>query len=257
MISNHRSIAFLIALCSLASTAQAADLAVRSAPSAVAPTAAFDWQRCYLGLHAGYRYGNSDNDFGAVAFGDQPSGSPVDFSSARPGGLVGAQGGCNLQPSGSLVFGIEGEISGASGRSHSVHNIYHIIDPFALNVADPWSADLALRVGMPVDRALIYLKGGLAYSHFDYTWGQVGVGDTSVTDHKDRFGGIVGAGVEYAISQNVSLKLEYDHFDYGKAAFSSPNFQLGRTYHARETNDVVKIGINYLLDGKGPVVAKY
>src|SRR2546423_14937341 len=104
----------LVAL-SAAGSVGAADLPVKAAPP-VAAAAAFNWSRCYVGVHGGYGWGHNTNDFGqAVASGPTESfeGFPPEFGPFdhnTRGWLFGGQAGCNWQFASSWLVGFEGEL---------------------------------------------------------------------------------------------------------------------------------------------------
>jgi opacity protein-like surface antigen len=59
-----------------------------------------------------------------------------------------------------------------------------------------------------------------------------------------------GVGVEYALHGNLSVKLEYDHMDFGRdrerlACIPGTGCGAGFEYDVRQTVDLVKVGINY------------
>ena len=72
---------------------------------------------------------------------------------------------------------------------------------------------------------LLYGTGGLAYGNpalFSMT------GDS-------RLGWVAGAGVEYALSKNMSLRLEYLHSDLGASTNAADHL----------TDNVIRLGINF------------
>ena len=60
-----------------------------------------------------------------------------------------------------------------------------------------------------------------------------------------RIGWTVGAGVEAALSNNWSWKIEYLHMDYG--TFNLALVALGsiNSQNVKLTDDIVRVGINY------------
>ncbi len=72
------------------------------------------------------------------------------------------------------------------------------------------------------DRALVYGKIGGAWAEEDWnSSGSVTVGGVSATasgsNSFDRYGWMVGAGVEYAVTNNLTIKAEYNLLDFGTA----------------------------------------
>jgi outer membrane immunogenic protein len=232
-----------------ANGASAADLPVKTPLYAKAPVIAptFNWERCYVGGHIGYGWGKSTNDFGPVYF--VPT---SDFNVTTSGWVGGIQAGCNWKVAKTLIVGVEGELW-LSGLTGSRRVTFGLLDIAAVDFTSKnrWDADLALRVGMPFDKALIYLKGGLAYGNFAYNWVQAGNPFAATTG---KWGWLVGVGAEYAFAHNWSVKIEYNHIDYGTSSVIDPAWSA-LAFSTRETKDIVKVGVNYLFGG--PVVAKY
>jgi outer membrane immunogenic protein len=170
-----------VALFGFAGAASAADLPMRAAPPApiIAAAPLFTWTGFYVGVNAGY--GWSNDDFDAVDFADDED----------DGGFVGgAQVGYNYQI-GSFVVGLEGDIQYADfGRSGAFNFVDEDGDVFAGEFdRSDWFGTVRARAGVAFDRALIYATGGFAFAD-------------------DANGWTVGGGVEYAFTNNLSLKVE-------------------------------------------------
>ena len=83
------------------------------------------------------------------------------------------------------------------------------------------------------------------------------------SDKKTVTGWTAGAGAEYAIASNWTVRAEYLHIDLGGQTVrlvspsppSSPNVFLNYSYN-HEVVDIVRLGVNYKFGG-GAVVAKY
>ena len=90
-----------------------------------------------------------------------------------------------------------------------------------------WLGTTRGRVGFvatPDNRLMIYATGGVAYgggssnfSAFDATTGSFWTGSPSST----RVGWTIGGGVEYAITNNITIKGEYLYADLGSTSFTS------------------------------------
>ena len=90
-----------------------------------------------------------------------------------------------------------------------------------------WLGTTRGRVGFvatPDNRLMIYATGGVAYgggnsqfSVFDHTTGSFFSGNPSST----RVGWTIGGGVEYAITNNITIKGEYLYADLGSSNFTS------------------------------------
>ena len=196
-----------------------------------APAAAsFSWTGCYAGVHGG---GGWMRD----SFISDASGS------SGGGGFAGGQLGCNVQ-AGVIVWGIEGEAAW-SGLTD------HLNRGFAVDVTthNRWSADIAARAGLAVDRTLVYGKAGVAAGHFAFS---ADLAPDVENGSATLAGLLLGAGVEYALTQNWSVKLEYNHVDYfGRNVAFIDSFSGPFTVTEAATTDVVKLGVNYRF-GNGP-----
>jgi len=169
------------------SAASAADLPSRFAAPApvIAAVPAFTWTGFYVGVNAGYGWNTNDDD---VVIGG------VVFEGDDEGGFVGgAQVGYNHQV-GSFVFGAEADIQYADiGGDNDFGGVLDDDD------SDSWFGTVRARAGVAFDRALIYATGGLAY-------GEVNNGFNSSDDVS--VGWTIGAGVEYAFTNNLTAKVE-------------------------------------------------
>jgi outer membrane immunogenic protein len=86
-----------------------------------------------------------------------------------------------------------------------------------------------------------------------------------VTDN--RFGGTLGAGIEYAFLPGWSVKLEYDYYDFGKHSMVMPiagsvalganttPFSVTAPINVNEQIHTIRIGVNYNFNS--PAVARY
>ena len=75
------------------------------------------------------------------------------------------------------------------------------------------------RVGYAMDRTLIYAHGGIAFGRTKQTLTVSGVG--SFGGAKTKTGYTIGAGVEYAVNDTVSVQGEYSYTDLGTHTYLS------------------------------------
>jgi len=195
-----------VALIGLTVTAAAADLPSRKAPAMMAPVPVFTWTGFYIGVNAGYGWGNDDNrGFDVVNRGNDD------------GGFVGgAQLGYNYQM-GMFVLGAETDLQYADlGGNFTVNGVRYGSD-------NEWFGTTRVRAGIAVDRFMVYATGGVAYGDSNFGW-------------------TAGGGVEYAFTDNLTAKVEGlyvnldgDNRDYLDLRVGNGNTEFG----------VVRAGLNY------------
>lgn len=212
--------------------ASAADVPTYDAPAAVAaPTPSFTWTGPYVGLQAGYNWFESDNRVN----GFSPSTSP-------DGPSVGAFAGYNYQFDNSpLVIGVETDLNygGADARRHTA-GFTGLSDTRIRNESD-FNGAVRGRIGYAFDRFLVYGAGGLAYSDREVKARAEGAGGVSGSDDTIAVGWTVGGGVEAAISDNVTARVEYRYSDYGTDSFSV----AGSRVKSDLTENRVMLGVGY------------
>jgi outer membrane immunogenic protein len=240
----------MIGMVAMSGSAMAADLAARpykAPPPMLAPI--YDWTGFYIGANGGW--GRSHNCWdivpvGAVAIAD----GCID----RDGGVLGGQAGYRWQ-AGQFVFGLEAQGDWADISSSHVS----VINPlFTTGVKMDAIGLFTGQIGYAWNSALLYMKGGAAVtrSRFDInTLAGVNVASASAT----RWGGTVGAGIEYGFASNWSVGFEYDHLFMGDTdnSFSVVNpLVAGALNRIHQDVDMVTIRINYRFGG-APLVARY
>lgn len=214
-----------------ASGAQAADLPRRAAPPApiyVAPI--FTWTGFYVGAQIGGGWGR--NEFAGLTY--------------NPNGVVGGlHAGYNMQ-FGAIVAGVEGDIEATSLKGSTT------IGFVSLKTTAPWQGSLRARLGFGFDRALIYATGGVAFAQLK---NEIFIPPFALSNQSTRTGWTLGAGVEYALSPNWSIRAEYRYTDYGR--YTSSFFPFGSA-QTRFKENAARVGLSYRFGGyAAPVVAKY
>jgi outer membrane immunogenic protein len=201
---------------------------VYKAPAYYAPLPVFSWTGFYIGVNGGYGWSKFE---GTGTFGS-------DTVNAK-GWLAGGTIGYNYQI-GSFVIGAEGDFDWA--------DVKYDTPLFAgtLTLKNDYYATAAARFGYAFDRILLFGKVGGAWTRDKYD-GNDGTGGT-VTATSNRSGWMVGGGVEYAVWQNISAKLEYDYLSFNGV---TPSFTTGGGLSVVGTSSVslktqiVKAGLNY------------
>jgi outer membrane immunogenic protein len=236
--------------------ASAADLAPRyyKAPPPMM-AAIYDWSGFYVGANGGW--GTSHNCWTRTATAGVAIAAVSEGCHDSSGGTVGGQVGDRWQAN-NWVFGLEAQGNWADFRGSNASLLFGgiatnrtKIDAFGLFTG---------QVGYAWNNALFYVKGGAAITDNRYE-GLATVGGF-VTDRASdaRWGGTVGAGVEYGFAPNWSAALEYDHMFMGKnnygfnSVFPAAGFGT-RSEDIKQDVDLVTVRVNYRFGG--PIVARY
>jgi outer membrane immunogenic protein len=258
-------------------SAYAADMALKAPLMAPAPI--WTWTGFYIGGNIGYGFGRTATDATANLAGIPPI---VAIDTRPMDGIVGGgQIGWNLQVS-SWVIGVESDFQGAGQHLATTINtpFFAVVGPFVgvgnqIQSRDErldWFGTVRGRIGYAAENVLFYGTGGLAYGHLSYSGSDsfpftiVGLGLSaaptgSFNAGTNKLGWTVGGGVEGAIMRsNWSWKVEYLHMDLGRTNYAFVATGLGAaavpvTGNARFTDDIVRVGLNYRLNG--PVVARF
>ena len=209
-----------------AAAAEAADLPrMRGLPPPRAPSYVpfFSWTGLYVGINAGYAFGDSrwTDTVTTVTTGD------FDVNGAMVGGTLGY----NLQ-FGSAVFGIEGDFDWSGVKGSSTTNC-----PLGCETRNTWFGTARGRIGYAFDRFLPYFTGGAAFG--DIKQEAVGFGSST----SSQFGWVLGGGIEYAFLSSWSAKLEYLYADMGTA--QCPATTCGTPADATLKLNIVRAGLNY------------
>jgi len=250
------------ALSLVASSVYAADAVAVEDVAAIAPTT-FSWTGGYVGINAGYAGGKFKNDISGylVPIPDgarliRPTGLAGIWDLTANGFVGGVQAGYNWQLSNGFVLGAEADFQGSTLKSKETgsegNNFFTANSEFTTKVQ--WWSTVRARLGYtPVERLLVYGTGGLAYGkiktsynyNFEYLDDDIS-SNPSFSTSKTRAGWTVGAGAEYAITSNWTLKSEYLYTDLGTAKMSA----LMRPFGEGDINSEVKfhtvrVGLNY------------
>jgi outer membrane immunogenic protein len=249
--------AVLAACFGVSGVAQAADLGY---PGSLKDTPYWSpadlWTGWYVGGHIGGAWGDVDVTDNYDYYGDPTTKSKFNTSGLLSGGQIGY----NFK-SGRIVYGLEADLGYLSLSGSKAATLLDYDDSkchgsntteCSLNARYSSSGglygDITARLGYtPTDNTLFYLKGGPV------------------------LGWTIGAGVEYAVTPSLSIKAEYQHFDFGSTSFSHngdykfhPDIQdqcvapdphwCSRLRGNADVDlgvDAVTIGLNYRLNGTG------
>ena len=194
----------------LAGAGSAADLPRREAPPPPPIPPAFTWTGFYIGANAGAGFRGGSSTYGDATYGT------VTGSKSGDGFVGGGQIGYIHQftPGSGWVLGAEADLQGTTFGRRGDGTIgttpYYGVSPSL-----DWFGTVRGRVGYAFDRWLVYGTGGFAYgggsaspyaSAYPYT-----LPDTT------RLGYAVGGGLEYALTEKLSVKVEGLYVDLGRS----------------------------------------
>jgi outer membrane immunogenic protein len=257
--------------------AQAADLPTRKeAPAPVFVPPPFTWTGFYVGLNAGAIFTSGSRSAtiydpnAAVDGGFLNADFPGGLGNGQTGFLGGGQAGYNWQ-TGAFVLGVETDFQGSTvSKSFSSVGapfagpgvpVGLLGDNLTVNgkASLDWLGTTRGRVGFvvtPDNRLMIYATGGVAYgggssnfSVFDATTGSYWNGSPS----SSRVGWTVGGGVEYALTNNWTIRGEYLYADLGSSNFTSVGNAAAATFfpgvyasgHIDYRASIVRAAVNY------------
>jgi outer membrane immunogenic protein len=221
----RRLLLSLIIADAIAGPGSAADLPV--AVEAAAPTATpFSWSGTYVGLNVGGAGGSFNFDPSTM---NNITGNAIDGGSTRLtdyGAIGGLQTGHNWQ-FGSWVLGIEHQIQFSNLKQTLI-----IASPVgALRPGDSFTDKIdslnatRAKVGWAWDRVLLFTTAGLetGFTNGSASYVARPGGSPALTfsdNNTFHVGYTVGGGLDYALTDKVSVGVEYRYFDLGKQTYN-------------------------------------
>jgi len=187
------------------------------------PAGPYDWSGFHFGPHLGYGEADTGGIYGGDRMTDPPSGdpthpAPINLDFENKGFLAGGQAGFDWQ-SGHIVYGVEGDVSAADWDDRLTDFQTHgAIDPQTIFLNLNLLATARGRIGWADNDRLYYLTGGLGFlqGEFRDRGGHArdvtedGIGDFTSPASRDvlAVGGVVGAGIEWGVTPDLSVKAE-------------------------------------------------
>ena len=218
---NRFAIALLagVAGVSVMSSAFAADLIISEpAPAVGIVSTTGNWDGVFIGAFAGAGWGtvtDQTNYFG----------NGIDAETDLTGWQLGVNAGANFTVSEAIFAGIVGDIAWTDlGGDLAAGGSYEV----------DWTGSVRGRLGFDGGAFLPYVTAGAAFANATLS---DGVND----DTQTHIGWTVGAGVEFAVADNVSLDLLYRYTDYG-----SKDYDLGGGPGSFGlTSNAITAGVNF------------
>ncbi|MEN5247418.1 outer membrane protein [Brucella pseudintermedia] len=211
------------------SSAFAADAIMSQEP---VPFAApmFSWGGAYIGGEIGWGWGRDKLD------GD--GGSYAEF---KPNGFLGGiYAGYNFDLGNSVILGIDANFDyNDLKESQDYWSDDTLPVRTSLESKLEWSGAVRARAGYAIDRFMPYIAGGVAFGQVKNS---ITIGDgSSYSDSQTLTGWTAGAGIDYAATDNITLRLEYRYTDFGNKDFDFGDVSTRGSY---KTNDI-RLGIAY------------
>jgi len=231
---------------------------------------AINWTGFYVGGFGGALLGTADWNY------------VIGEANPRVGGtLWGGDIGYNYQ-SGWWVFGVEADLGwtnlnggrGCSDLNTVAPGVSSPMWQMTCNASANWLATATARIGYAWERALLYVKGGGAWTNEQVSAtcnlgpiNQINAANglqllcrnpangfsNGFAASTNLAGWTVGYGTEFALTRNWSAKAEYDYVSFGNVGVTANDgSRLNLGMHFSQ----VKVGVNYRFD-MGPVIAKY
>lgn len=201
--------------------------------------AAYDWTGFYLGAHGGYGWAESGVSYTDLVDTDD------DFSVnlESDGFVVGGQLGFNWQWE-SLVLGIEGDASFADLNGDDdfdnglgeIGNVENDVDMLA---------SIRGRAGFAFDRFMPFITAGYGYADGEVSGNVTGDMSGSFSEDQSYDGWVYGFGMEFAVTENVSLRAEYLRYDLDNDDLFFDNDSGDGTVESDLEVDVIRAAVNF------------
>ncbi len=256
-------------LVSMTVVAAAADLPSTKGPPVYVPAPpVFSWTGLYLGAQVGAAWNSGGFDDSAdpnIEIQSVPY-----FHTNDTGVIAGGHIGYNYQIS-QFVLGVEGSFSYIG--IDRTDEVAASDSTGYFSTRQNWIGTIGARIGYAFDRVLIYADGGAAFTRYNISesnnWDAFNYSSDYAGGHT-RVGWTVGGGIEYALTDNWIVGVDYKYYDFGSRNLSSgyftppydgqpagPGFDVFRVH---ESENSVTARVSYKFDFLAPpvqVVAKY
>lgn len=245
----ERTKKFLATLC-LFATCLGGFASQGAAQSTIRPRGS-DWSGLYIGVQAGY-------GLGTVEVLEDPDGAPVyngagntwDYDTT--GFLGGVHAGLNWE-SNALILGIEVSGGYLALEGDAADPASTLLDTIAIT-GDGFYADVTGKIGFAPYRTLFYIKGGLAIADLNLSvednCDSGGCGTTLITavDDGTQEGWTMGAGIGYVFASGMSLRLEYNWYDFSDVVVTGVSSDLDtHIWYHDASFQTVTVGLSYFF----------
>ncbi|MGQ3672109.1 outer membrane protein [Xanthobacter sp. TB0136] len=228
-----RAILGVSALALLAGTASAADLAYRypvKAQAEIIPVQTFTWTGFYIGGNVGWAWASNSLDYQMFA------GPLVSYQMGNSNGFIGGfQAGYNYQFVNNVVAGVEADFEFTDIKNKGNILFNGPLNGSSVSQKVDYFGTIRGRLGYAMDRFMPYITGGAA-------WAKMGHSDGWIDQSDTKWGWTIGAGMEYALTNNWTVKGEYLYASFNDHKTTTLN---GSTLKSGVDLNVLKAGVNY------------
>ena len=202
----------------------------------------YNWSGLYLGGNGGYSWNDSGTSF-------VTSNGLTGGSGNLAGWVFGGQIGYNWQI-GAFVVGLEGDLQWSGERSSTTAICSGCTASTTINTSENIDAfaTLRARAGIAFDSVLVYGTAGGAWADASANVNVAGA-SSGLNLSSSKVGWTAGGGVEVALLNNWTAKLEYLYIDTGSISGTAaiPSTLGGGTIteSAAIRDSIIRIGFNY------------
>jgi outer membrane immunogenic protein len=222
-----------------ATSARAADVVAPQEPAPPEPVAAqgFSWTGAYLGGQVGYGWAKSK--FWSAY-------DALDDADLKPKGFLGGVfAGYNWQAGNDFVVGVDGDFNYARVKKSDYGFDEEDNTGGGWETKLTWGGAVRARAGYAVDRFLPYIAGGVAFGQVKHSLDLIDPaipgGGAHENFRKTHVGWTAGAGVDYAATDNIFLRLEYRYTDLGDKSYTL----IGESFKSNFKMHEVRLGVAY------------
>jgi outer membrane immunogenic protein len=217
-------------------------------PPAPAYAPPFSWTGFYVGgnMGVGWPQGHVTDSFFGRTYGNSNNNAAF---------LGGGQIGANYQIN-RFVIGIESDFDWLANNQNSSPATSVGGTTLQVSSNDRWMTTVAGRVGYTFDRVLVYGKGGGGWvGNNNFTVTNVPTGASlAFSNGNTNSGWLAGGGVEWAFTNNWTVRAEYDYLGLSNRNYTLPtSFPVaalaGDTLSTSNRNvQMFTVGVNYLFN---------
>jgi outer membrane immunogenic protein len=230
-VKKFTAMAAAIAAFGFVNSAIAADMPTKAPVPMMVPM--YNWGGWYVGGNVGYGWGvNSDPsatfvDAPGLGIGPYVAAGGNVTPNVRPKGVLGGlQLGYNLQ-SNNFVYGLVTDIQASGVKASGTNTVTppggFVTSSQTNSVEIDWFGTLRAKLGVAQNNWLFYATGGAAYGgvktsgSFVAPAAPVTIAGSNTTT---KFGWTAGAGIDYGLTPNWIIGVEYLYVDLGRVSYT-------------------------------------